>query len=153
MKAKFFTTVLLMLFSVLAYAEVSKMVAVSADGDKTSYVLADIQRIDVNSTETTASMSVLLKDGSLDSGYTKLLFAKVETGIEELGISSVYVYPNPVVNTLYIQGVDDAAALSVYNLAGKCLMQEKGAELNVSSLNQGTYILRINETYVKFIKK
>ena len=85
--------------------------------------------------------------------YTKLLFAKDITSIDGVGEVSVYVYPNPVSNTLNIQGVDDTASLSVYSLSGKCLMQEKGIEIDVTSLHQGTYILRINNNYVKFIKK
>jgi hypothetical protein len=58
-----------------------------------------------------------------------------------------------VVNTLSIQGVDENTALEVYNLTGKSVLKDKGTELDVTSLTQGTYILRINNQYVKFIKK
>ncbi len=154
MKLKTFTIFLLLLFvSMLLANEVSSMIAISADGDKTSYTLADVKRIEVNATETSASMTVLLQDGTKEGKYSKLLFSDKETSIEELGEVSLFVFPNPVSNTLNIQGVDESASLSVYNLSGQCVLQDKGTEIDVISLNQGTYILRINNQYVKFIKK
>ena len=154
MKLKHFTTILFVLLASFLYAkDVKTMVAVSADGDKTSYALAEIQRIEVNSTDKTASMSILLKDGTIEGSYQKLLFAEKETSIEELGEISLFVYPNPVSNILNVKGVDETASLSVYNLSGKCVLQEKGTEIDVTSLLQGTYILRIDNQYVKFIKK
>jgi hypothetical protein len=133
--------------------EVSNIVAVSADGDKTAYALADVNRINVIADANSASMTVIDKDGNEYDGYLKILFAESATGVEEFDITSVYVYPNPVVNTLSIQGVDENTALEVYNLTGKSVLKDKGTELDVTSLTQGTYILRINNQYVKFIKK
>jgi hypothetical protein len=154
MKIKLLLSVLALFFASQIFAnEVTQCVAVSADGYKTTYVLANIQRIEINATDTEASMTILDKNGIYSAEYKKILFAESATDIEELGISSVFVFPNPVSNTLYIQGVDDDAALEVYNLTGKSLIKEKGTELDVTSLNQGTYILRINNQYVKFIKK
>lgn len=154
MKIKLLLSVLELFFASQVFAdEIKNCVAVSADGDKTMYVLADIQRIEINATDSEASMTILDKNGNYSAEYQKILFAESNTGIEELGISSFFVFPNPVSNTLYIQGVDENAALEVYNLTGKSLIKEKGTELDVTSLNQGTYILRINNQYVKFIKK
>ena len=154
MKIKLLLSLLALFFASQVFAnEVTGCVAVSADGYKTSYVLANIQRIEIKATDSKASMTILNKDGVYSSEYQKILFAESATDIEELGISSIFVFPNPVSNTLYIQGVDDDASLEVYNLTGKSLIKEKGTELDVTSLNQGTYILRINNQYVKFIKK
>ena len=154
MKLKTITTFLVLMFASLLFAsEVNSFVAVSADGDNTAYALADIKRIDVNTTGTSASMTVVLNDGAEEGTYTKLLFAKDITSIDGVGEVSVYVYPNPVSSTLNIQGVDDNASLSVYSLSGQCVLQDKGTEIDVTLLHQGTYILRINNQYVKFIKK
>ena len=154
MKIKLFLSMFAIFFASQTSAnEVTQCVAVSADGYKTSYVLADIQRIEIKATDSKASMTILDKNGNYSAEYQKILFAESNTGIEELGISSFFVFPNPVSNTLYIQGVDENAALEVFNLTGKSVIKEKGTELDVTSLNQGTYILRINNQYVKFIKK
>lgn len=154
MKLKTITTFLLLLFASMLYAnEVSNMVAVSADGDKTTYALANVNRINVIADASSASMTVVDKDGNEFAGYVKILFAEAPTDIEELCFTQVYLFPNPVVNTLNIQGVDENTPLEVYNLTGKSLLKDKGTELDVTSLSQGTYILRINNQYVKFIKK
>lgn len=154
MKLKTITTFLLLLFASMLYAnEVSNMVAVSADDDNTTYALADVNRINVIADASSASMTVVDKDGNEFAGYVKILFAEAPTDIEELGFTQVYLFPNPVVNTLNIQGVDENTPLEVYNLTGKSLLKDKGTELDVTSLSQGTYILRINNQYVKFIKK
>ena len=154
MKLKHFTTFLLLLFASVLYAnEVNNLVAVSADGDKTTYALANVERINVIADATSASMTVVDNDGNQFAGYVKILFAESATDVEELDITSVYIYPNPVVNTLSIQGVDENTSLEVYNLTGNSELKNKGTELDVTSLTQGTYILRINNQYVKFIKK
>lgn len=153
MKLKTFTTFLLLLFASLLYAnEVSNIVAVSADGDNTTYALAEVNRINVIADANSASMTIVDKDGNQYAGYVKILFAEAPTDIEELGFTQVYVFPNPVVNTLNIQGVYENTPLEVYNLTGKSVLKDKGTELDVTSLSQGTYILRINNQYVKFIK-
>ena len=154
MKIKLLLSMLALFFaSQVSANEVTQCVAVSADGYKTSYALVDIQRIEINATDTEASMTILDKNGIYSAEYMKILFAESATDIEELGISSVFVFPNPVSNTLYIQGVEKDAILEVYNLTGKSVLKNKGTEIDVTSLNQGTYILRINNQHVKFIKK
>ena len=143
-----------MAFSVWLFAEEKNaLVAISADGAKTSYVLADVQRIEVNKKDVSASMSVLLKNGTLEGSYKKLIFANELISIKEFGDISLYVYPNPVVNTLNIIGVDENASLAVFNLNGQCVKQEKGNVIDVNTLVKGTYILQINNQYVKFIKQ
>jgi hypothetical protein len=154
MKLKLLFSVLALSVASFLYAtERESMVAVSADGDKTTYALATVSRINVIADANSASMTVVDKDGNQFAGYVKILLAEKETSIEELGFTQVYVFPNPVVNTLTIQGVDENTPLEVYNLTGKSVLKDKGAELDVTSLSQGTYILRINNQYVKFIKK
>ena len=154
MKLKLLFSVLALSLASFLYAvERENIVAVSADGDKTAYALATVSRINVIADANSASMTIVDNNGNEFAGYVKILFAEKETSIEELGFTQVYVFPNPVVNTLTIQGVDENTPLEVYNLTGKSVLKDKGAELDVTSLSQGTYILRINNQYVKFIKK
>lgn len=143
-----------MAFSVWLFAEEKNaLVAISADGAKTSYVLADMKRIEVNNKEESVTMSVRLKNGDIEGSYKTLIFTDEATSIDELGEISFYVYPNPVVNTLNIIGVDENASLAVFNLNGQCVKQEKGNVIDVNALVKGTYILQINNQYVKFIKQ
>ena len=148
-------TILAVAFASCLFAEeVENMVAVSADGSKITYALADIKRIEVNATYNSGEMTVVKTNKESQGGYKKLLFAHdAPTSIDGIGEVSVYIFPNPVSNTLNIMGVDESATLAVYNLSGKCIMKENGNTLNVSSLSQGTYILQIDGKFVKFIKK
>lgn len=155
MKLKTLLAILAVAFASCLFAEeVENMVAVSADGSKTTYALADIKRIEVNATYNSGEMTVVKTNKESQGGYKKLLFAHdAPTSIDGIGEVSVYIFPNPVSNTLNIMGVDESATLAVYNLSGKCIMKENGNTLNVSSLSQGTYILQIDGKFVKFIKK
>lgn len=154
MKLKLLFSVLALSLASFLYAtEFKKLVAITADGYDWTYTLADVNRINVVTSAKGASMTVVDNYGGRNAGFVKIIFPKDETEIEELGFSQVYVFPNPVVNTLSIQGVDENTPLEVYNLTGASVLQDKGTELDVTSLNQGTYILRINNQYVKFIKK
>lgn len=141
------------LFSNIYASDLEEMVAISADGNKTTYLLGDVKKIEVYASKTEASMTVFSKDGISKGNIIKILFVQPITKIEEIGVASVYVYPNPVSHTLNIMGVEEDALISVYSLSGQCVMQDKGNTLDVTSLIQATYILRINDNYVKFIKK
>ena len=89
-------------------------------------------------------------------GIQTLLFGTMQdvpTSIDESAEAKVYVYPNPVVNTLNVLGISDTEPLFVYDLSGKCLITERGIIVEVSSLTKGTYILKVNNQCIKFIKK
>lgn len=155
MKLKLLFTMLALFVSSIIYAtDVSNLVAVSADGNETTYLFADVQRIEVQADNETGKMTILQKNGTKVGNYQKILFAtSSHTSLEENKELQIFVFPNPVSHTLNIQGVDENTSLEVYNLTGKSLIKDKGTELDVTSLTQGTYILRINNKYVKFIKK
>ena len=67
--------------------------------------------------------------------------------------SSVKVYPNPVVDYLYIENPDNKHTISIYNLIGTIQKQlDPTNKINVSLLESGIYILRLNHRTVRFIK-
>ena len=142
-----------MLSSSLDAQEVSSLVGVSADGNSTTYLLSQVQRIDVSANGTNGAMSVVNKDGYEEGEYQKIIFASVSTEINGVEVHNVYVYPNPVQNTLYVNGVNDATYLIIYDMNGKYITKEYGNEIDVAPLPKGTYILGINDYFVKFIKQ
>lgn len=155
MKLKLLFAMLALFVSSIIYAaDVENIVAVSADGSEITYLLANVQRIEVQANDVQGKMTILQKDGNKVGNYQKILFAtSTSTSLEENKELQIFVFPNPVSHTLRIQGVDENTSLEVYNLTGKSVIKDKGTELDVTSLTQGTYILRINNKYVKFIKK
>jgi hypothetical protein len=143
-----------MLSSSIDASEVNSIVAISADDEATSFLLSDVQRIDVLANETDGTMTVVTKDGYSQGEYQKIIFASETTSVGDVEVPNVYVYPNPVLNTIHVTGVDEEETdLIVFDLTGKCLLCEKGDELDVTSLSKGTYILFVDNLSVKFIKK
>ncbi|MGC9362273.1 MAG: T9SS type A sorting domain-containing protein, partial [Candidatus Syntrophosphaera sp.] len=75
---------------------------------------------------------------------------------EELSIDMpIYLYPNPVYNELFLQGIDkaiDGVRLMIYNMRGqrvdlsiKPVEDASTVRLDVSSLPAGIYLLRIED--------
>jgi hypothetical protein len=75
---------------------------------------------------------------------------KQQTKLQETSvIEGLNLYPNPVSNgKVYISTKNDAnKEIIIFDLLGKKVMQTliSSKELNVSDLNPGVYIIRINE--------
>jgi hypothetical protein len=139
-----------------ASAQVPSVVAITSDGNEYEYRLASVEEILFETNRGSSSMTLVGKDGIQVEGIQTLLFgtvADVPTSVDESGEAKVYAYPNPVVNTLHVLGVSDTEPLFVYDLSGKCLMTETGNKVEVSNLTNGTYILKVNNQCIKFIKK
>ena len=65
----------------------------------------------------------------------------------------VQVYPNPVVNTLYIKAENDTAIhAKLYNLQGQLLLQTNETEIDFVSYPKGIYILDVNGEQIKIVK-
>jgi PKD repeat protein len=71
------------------------------------------------------------------------------TGLGEGPISGIRLYPNPVTGTLNIAGLKEAD-VKVFNLVGLEIMSALGvtgkAEMDFSGLNNGLYLVRIEES-------
>lgn len=84
----------------------------------------------------------------------------VTTGISDVEKgAAINVYPNPASNVLNIAGSNDVINADIYDAAGrKVLTSEKNKSINISSLEAGMYIAKINCRYgkqcvVKFTKQ
>lgn len=139
-----------------ASAQVPSVVAITSDGNEYEYRLESVEEILFETNRGSSSMTLVGKDGIQVEGIQTLLFGTIQdvpTSIDESGEAKVYAYPNPVINTLNVLGVANTEPLFVYDLSGKCLMTETGNKVEVSSLTKGTYILKVNNQCIKFIKK
>jgi len=83
-------------------------------------------------------------------------FAKAEIEEIQKDNKKITVFPNPVKSTLYINADDKDYYYQIYNISGQLVKQGKfeNKQTDVSSLNQGVYLVRINnaEAVVKIIK-
>jgi|GEM_PF-653074 len=148
--------------SYLMAEEQQTLVVKLKNGTENEQLLSNVQKITFN----TGSMSIVLKNGQTSpislSDVQKILFSqKTGNGIEDItnsdAVSLLSIYPNPVQDVLYVEGVAEETAIRVFNLKGELfqttIAKEKVVQLNVGTLQQGMYILQAGNQAVKFIKK
>ena len=137
----------------LCAATVPAVIAVSADGAETRYELASVQRIVFD----TGGMTLQRKAEADDvNGVRCVLFGTMDQttiDIVETGEATIYAYPNPVQNYLRIEGAAADATCTVYDLQGLALLHSAAQQIDVTALQQGSYLLKINNQIIKFIKK
>lgn len=80
---------------------------------------------------------------------------KEETSIESLLTphSSLLTYPNPCRDIIHIEGIDEGALISIYNLQGMLIQHSTTPTISVENLTPGAYIIRSGTKTTKFIKQ
>lgn len=85
-----------------------------------------------------------------------ILDGETSTKSEIVEAEKLKIYPNPANDVVYIEGAEKGATISLFNIAGKELTKkvasEETNEVNVSSLANGTYLLRVGKNIVKVVK-
>jgi len=77
-------------------------------------------------------------------------------GIEEYSLDSISVYPNPVLNDLHINlhNSIQVETAKIYSITGQVVLQvQNRKDIDVSSLNPGVYLLRIETTQGTITRK
>ena len=88
----------------------------------------------------------------------KWKFSSIETGELPIEMNNlVEIYPNPVINTLYVRFPYQNIDIEILNTTGQKLISTQSQSLDVSSLASGIYILHLTHNEVtyktKFIKR
>ena len=70
------------------------------------------------------------------------------TGMEERAMNrKISIYPNPVTDRLYIDGLPDQALISIYNLLGQDLhsirVKDPACEIDLQHLEPGIYMMTV----------
>ncbi len=82
-----------------------------------------------------------------ESDYSNEACAYVTVGVDEPGISSFVMYPNPAVDYVAIESSDVLKRVTVYNTLGQLIMDEivsgNKHELKTASYTVGAYMVRI----------
>ena len=70
--------------------------------------------------------------------------------------SNISVYPNPAVETITVNGLQDNQTIRIYDLQGRLISatpsQAGQTTVNVSNLQHGSYLLQVGAEVVKVIK-
>jgi hypothetical protein len=115
-------------------------------GDGTSSTLQNPSHTYTNNGSYTVSLTV--NDGSTSKTETKNNMIIVgPDGINEVYDNPVKMYPNPVIDQLYLNAESVILNIVVYNLSGQRLLSKvnstKTLQLDVSELTTGTYVVII----------
>ena len=70
-------------------------------------------------------------------------------------VEAISVYPNPVTNTLTINGLNRKMEYSICNLSGQKIRSGliSNNVIDVSNLKAGLYLLRLKNQSIQFIKE
>lgn len=78
-------------------------------------------------------------------------------GVDENNSNPVCLYPNPVSDKIYLDGLEDEAEVSIYDVLGNCVLRQTlqgEEELSVDGLTAGLYLLRIKGyPTMRFVKR
>lgn len=70
-----------------------------------------------------------------------------DVGIQTHSQNNILIYPNPAQDQLSIQSEQDIDSITIYDLSGREIMQQKNnsnhSTLNIKSLSTGTYLIQI----------
>ena len=73
---------------------------------------------------------------------------------EDFNAESIVVYPNPVRNTLFIDGINHKFDIEICSIMGqKILTQSATNQLDISDLSSGIYLLKIKTGQTTVVKK
>ena len=79
------------------------------------------------------------------------------TNVDNAETLSMVVYPNPAMDVLLVQGMELGDVLRVYTTDGvlvkSVVVDSEVAQINVSDLPLGTYLMQSSNKVVKFIKE
>ena len=139
-------------------AAATDLVLVKSDGAQQSENIAAIGKWVFRDNGTT--MQLLDNHGNslateLLDNIRKITFAEpsIPSAIESaLQAGKIVVYPNPAHDLLIVQGAE-MQPLRVFDLQGRMVVTAEGNELNVSGLENGTYLLQVGTQAVRFIKR
>lgn len=68
----------------------------------------------------------------------------------------IRVYPNPVGDTLYLEGIENEVTFSIFSYAGTLVAKgnvSKQHSINVAKLTKGVYFIQIDGFSASFIKR
>ena len=86
------------------------------------------------------------------------IFGSASTNIADAEqVSKISVYPNPANDILNIANADGNCRITIYAPTGQALIRESGSQINVSNLQSGIYIVKIEaggqSSTQKFVKQ
>ncbi|WP_312399821.1 M1 family aminopeptidase [Chryseobacterium sp.] len=77
-------------------------------------------------------------------------------GTADVNVEDFALYPNPAKNELFVKGITRSTEYTIYFVDGKLVEKGKyqpGKSIDIQKLIPGTYVFKINDKNIKFLKK
>ena len=153
MKKLFLTALMAFGFLCTAFAQEVTFTIVKTDGTTADYLMSSDSKIYYSDTQ------IFIKSNgetvSYDlSGLRKAYFSVTDND-DEIENQHLAIYPNPVSDVLKIINTSENQSVTIYSIDGKVVKRievSEEAEINVSDLNAGLYIIGVGNEFSKFIK-
>ncbi len=103
--------------------------------------------------------SIVLKSGNIVAGVKKATVSDSEARVETIDGQKpvVRVFPNPVAERLLVLGCKARSSLEILSVDGRLVKSVETSEgetsIDVEGLTKGYYLLRTENSSVKFLKK
>ena len=157
MKHKLLTLVwlIMLLYSVMQPLAAQTEVKVTlTSGSETSYLVENVGKLYFANDQLVIKESTTTKTVSL-STIRKITFPGNSSGITHSTTNALVVYPNPATDILYIANLTTESIATIYSINGIQLLRQHVAvdgNINVSMLQSGLYLIKINNNVIKFSK-
>ncbi len=150
-----------LLSAVAAWSPVhaQNMVIKSTDGTEQAIALDSIGLVTFTDNTLVVNFAKGYSNASSLSSIRKIYFTQVQVGVQEDKTQSadqIAVCPNPVKDILTLQNLPETVSvIEIYGLDGKLVKQALLASANtvdVTGLPSGSYIIKLNNQVINFIK-
>ena len=143
--------------STVSFFEMPLPIKVSGAGGQTAYLVLDNT---FNNQYFTNDVNFDVT--SVNFNYDKQIVTKGSTvtkdntlAVDDAKQKAINVYPNPAKSIIKISGLEKSTDFEIYAIDGKLVRKGKAeadSEINISTMQKGTYILKFNNQSVKIIK-
>ncbi|WP_051230422.1 peptide-N-glycosidase F-related protein [Epilithonimonas caeni] len=76
--------------------------------------------------------------------YGPVYSTQIKLGTEDIDTKKISIYPNPVKDFININSTAKVKKVSVYNVDGKILLEDNSTKINLSKLQSGIYLMKID---------
>ena len=153
MKKLILTALMSIGFLCSVFAQEVTFTIMKTDGTTADYLMNSNAKIYYSDTQLFIDNNGVTESYNL-SELRKAYFTVVDN-IEETDNQQLAIYPNPVNDIVKISNISDNQLVTIYSVDGKIIKKisiSDEAEINVSELQPGLYIIGVGNEFSKFIK-
>jgi len=153
MKKLFLTALMALGFLCTTFAQEVTFTIVKTDGTSADYVMNSDSKIYYSDTQ------IFIKSNGETVSYNlselRKAYFSVNDDVDEVENQQFTIYPNPAKDVLKINNLSDNQCVTIHSIDGKMVKRieiSTEAEINISDLRPGLYIIGVGNEFSKFIK-